>query len=52
LVDFNDPRVVAALEDLAQQSEVKEVRSDILDLLKTVRQELDRSVGSTSGTNG
>ncbi len=42
LVDFDDPRVVNALEDLAQQSEMKEVRSDILDLIKTVRQELDR----------
>ena len=52
LVDFDDPRVVDALEDLAQRNEVKEVRSDILDLIKTVRQELDQSVGSMSGTNG
>ena len=41
LVDFDDPRVVDALENLARQKEVKEVRSDILDLIKTVRQELD-----------
>ena len=52
LVDFNDPRVVDALEDLAQQDEVEEVRSDILDLIKTVRQELDQLVDSTSETNG
>ncbi len=48
LVDFHDPRVIDALEDLVQQSEVKEVHSDILDLIKTVRQELDQSVGSWS----
>lgn len=52
LVDFADRRVVDALENLARQSEVQEVRSDILDLIKTVRQELDQSVDSTSETNG
>lgn len=52
LVDFADPRVVDALENLARQSEVEEVHSDILDLIKTVRQVLDQSVDSTSGTNG
>ncbi len=46
LVDFGDRRVIEALEDLAQQSEVKEVRSDILELIETVRQVLDQSDGS------
>ena len=46
LVDFGDPRLVDALEDLAQQNEVKKVRSDILDLIQTVREKLDQSDGS------
>ena len=40
LVDFGDQRVVGALENLVQRDEVKEVRPDILELIKTVRQRL------------
>ena len=40
LVDFGDPRVVEALEDLAQRDEAKEARPDILELIETVRQRL------------
>ena len=46
LVDFGDRRVIEALEDLAQRSEVAKVRSDILELITTVRQVLDQSDGS------
>lgn len=46
LVEFGDPRLVGALEELAQQNEVKKVRSDILDLIQTVREKLDQSDGS------
>ena len=40
LVDFGDHRVVQALEDLARRDEVEEARSDILELINTVRQRL------------
>ncbi len=40
LVDFGDQRVVEALEELAQRDEVKEARPDILELIKTIRQQL------------
>jgi len=52
LVEFADPRVVDALENLYQQIEGAEDRSELRDLIKTVRQELDQSVDSTSETNG
>ena len=42
LVDFGDQRGVEALEDLLQRNEVKEARPYLLELIKTVRQRLDR----------
>ena len=41
LVDFGDKRVVEALEDLVDLVESKEARSEILELVKTVRRRLD-----------
>ncbi len=40
LVEFGDQRLVGALEDLAQRGEVEAARSDILELIKTVREKL------------
>lgn len=41
LVEFGDKRLVEALEDLAQRNEVEGARSDILELIETVRVRLD-----------
>ena len=41
LMDFGDKRLVEALEDLAQLDEVEGARSDILELIETVREKLD-----------
>ena len=40
LVEFGDPRLVEALEDLAQRDEVEAARANILELIKTVREKL------------
>ena len=40
LVEFGDQRLIEALEDLAQRDEVKEARSDILELIEAVREKL------------
>lgn len=42
LVEFGDHRLIEALEDLAQQDEVRDARQDILELIETVRHRLSQ----------